>query len=520
MLEHIRRQELLRAGDRVAVAVSGGPDSVAMLRVLLELRKELGLVLSLAHLNHKLRGADSDRDEAFVAELARRYKLQLNLSSADVTGYAAQNRVSIETAARNLRRDFFLKLLGAREAAPGAVNKIATGHTLDDQAETVLMRVIRGTGTRGLAAIHPRIDIDDAGQLISKAIVRPLLCVRRRELQRYLDELNQPWREDATNWELKFTRNRIRHKLLPVLESDFNPAIAEGLGELAEIARAEEDYWEKEASEWMGTRVHWSRSESSLAKASRDHDQRIALTGTAASGHSLSQASSSEMRNASLSRARLLAEPLAIQRRVVKSIGDSAGLPLQYKHIEEILQFAALDTGSGKRLALPAGWKLEREEDTLIFQEPDLPTPAPPSDYEYQLTIPGAIDVAEIGLRFEATPVVPGRSGEAYEADRLFDRALLSERLTVRNWRPGDRFWPAHTKCPRKVKALLQEHRMPRLERKLWPVIVSGDEIVWIPGLPGGARYRPQTGAEAVLLRKFPLYGPRGGGQKGPVPVT
>jgi tRNA(Ile)-lysidine synthase len=515
VLEAIRRQDLLRPGDRVGTAVSGGPDSVALLRLLLELRGELGLVLSVVHVNHKLRGADSDSDEAFVAELARKHKLQLHACSADVTRHAGEKRVSIETAARELRHDFFRKLLGATGQAQRAADKIATGHTLDDQAETVLMRLIRGTGMRGLGGIHPRIQVDVDTQQVAGAIVRPLLRERRRELEQYLNELKQPWRQDATNRDLKFTRNRVRHTLLPLLEGEFNRAIAEGLAELSEIARGEEDYWENEVSGWMGTVVQWFNPANSPAEASGDLVRLTALPGASAHQELLGQKSRirksrTRIGHASLSRTWLLAEPLAVQRRVVKSIGNHTGLALEYKHIEEILQFAAEEAGSGKQLVLPAGWQLVREDDTLIFQAPDFQTHTPAAGYEYQLAIPGAIDVAEIGVRFEATPVIPAASNEPYDADRLFDRSLLAETLTVRNWRPGDRFWPARTKCPRKVKELLQEHHVPRPQRKLWPVIVSGDEIVWIPGLPGAAKYRPQPGTRAVLLRDLPLCAPNG----------
>src|ERR1022692_4051476 len=139
--------------------------------------------------------------------------------------------------------------------------KIATGHTLDDQAETVLMRLIRGTGLRGLGGIYPRIVVENEDGESHGEIVRPLLGIRRRELEQYLADLKQPWREDATNTDSKFTRNRVRKLVLPLLEREFNPAVAESFAELAEIARDEEDYWENEISGWLGTVVQWSQPE-------------------------------------------------------------------------------------------------------------------------------------------------------------------------------------------------------------------------------------------------------------------
>jgi tRNA(Ile)-lysidine synthase len=243
VLLHIRRQELLSAGNRVGVDVSGGIDSVALLRLLLELRRELGVVLSVVHFNHKLRGTESDVDQAFVAGLAREHGLEFFSDSDDVAARAAEERISVETAARELRYGFFQHLLGedgdgitsgaeasvpmefenrsAESAAPpkntSFLNKIATGHTLDDQAETVLMRIIRGAGLRGLGGIHPRILVEDDDGEFHGEIIRPLLTTRRRELEQYLKEIGQPWREDSSNADEHFTRNRLRRLVVPLL---------------------------------------------------------------------------------------------------------------------------------------------------------------------------------------------------------------------------------------------------------------------------------------------------------------
>src|SRR5580658_2156330 len=281
---HIRRQELLRAGDRVGVAVSGGIDSVALFRLLLELRGELGIVLSVVHFNHKLRGADSDADQEFVGSLAREHALEFYCDTDDVAGHAVAERISVETAARELRYGFFHFLLGAdgepqglrpdsssshsdrsaEGAAPpngACLDKILTGHTLDDQAETVLMRMIRGAGVRGLGGIYPRIAVEDDDGDVCGEIIRPLLGIRRRELEQYLKDIGQGWREDSSNADDAFTRNRIRQLVVPLLEKEFNPAVVENLAELAAIARGEEDYWENEVAGWMGTAVHWSEPE-------------------------------------------------------------------------------------------------------------------------------------------------------------------------------------------------------------------------------------------------------------------
>ena len=239
VLAYIRRHQLLQAGDRVGVAVSGGADSVALLRLLLALRKDLGVVLSVVHFNHKLRGAEADTDEQFVAELARRHKLELQRESDDVAACAVAKHLGVEAAAREMRYKYFVRLL-----LEGGLNRIATAHTLDDQAETVLLRVARGAGTRGLAGIYPQFPVAssqfsdgrrDSGLQASGAglendrsavsIVRPLLSTKRKDLEAYLAGLGQGWREDSSNRDLRHARNRVRHGILPRLDRNLNPAV-------------------------------------------------------------------------------------------------------------------------------------------------------------------------------------------------------------------------------------------------------------------------------------------------------
>ena len=245
VLSYIRKQELLKPGDRVAAAVSGGADSVAMLRLLLELREEIGIVLSVVHFDHKLRGKESDRDEQFVAELARRQQLEFHGASADVARHAADKRLSLETAARELRYGYFWQLLHQ-----GRPNRVATAHTCDDQAETVLMRVVRGAGTRGLAGIYPKLSFHSLAEPLIEdaAIVRPMLATGRQEVESYLKAIGQHWREDSSNLDLCHSRNRVRHEILPRLAQDLNPSLSTVLAESAEIARVEQDYWDQEVS--------------------------------------------------------------------------------------------------------------------------------------------------------------------------------------------------------------------------------------------------------------------------------
>ena len=470
--EYIRKHKLLKAGDRVGLAVSGGADSVAMLRLLLELRKDIGVVLSVVHFNHKLRGAESDDDQRFVAGLAQRHKLEMRCESGEVAAYAAQKHLSLETAAREMRYRYFRGLL-----VEGGLNRIATGHTLDDQAETVLLKIVRGAGSRGLAGIYPQLKVtrSQLSALSSQQkqnpeafIIRPLLGTRRKDLETYLLALGQNWREDKTNRDLRHMRNRVRHGILPRLERYLNPSVREALGETAEIARAEEAYWDTEVTGALPQ--IWDATEGVLS---------LPL---------------------------FVDLPLALQRRVLRAASESLGLQLDFHHVEEILALGLSQGGSAKSTMLPDGWVVSRKKDELRFESSVARCEG--LDYQYTLSVPGSVDVRETWSRFESI-VVPGGAAEGYNPEDLLDRKLLATVLKIRNWRAGDRFWPAHTKAAKKIKQLLQDRHVAGPERKLWPVVVSGTDVVWVRGFPVPARLRPGSFHDAaVLLRETLLKRP------------
>jgi tRNA(Ile)-lysidine synthase len=460
VLAYVRKHEMLKAGDRLAVAVSGGADSVALLRLLAELRGELGIVLAVVHFNHKLRAADSDQDEQFVAALAQQLGLELHRESADVSGCARKQHLSLETAARKLRYQYFERLLRQKQ-----LNRIATAHTLNDQAETVLLKLVRGAGTRGMAGIYPKLEA--AG---GASIIRPLLGIGRKEIAAFLLDIQQPWREDKTNRDLRHSRNRVRHGILPRLERHLNPGVYETLAETADLARAEEDYWARQLDPLLPTL--WRRADDSKSPS-----------GT-------------------LNRKALAALPLALQRRVVRGAAASLELRLEFRQVEEILETASFRQGASRRrpgqsMLLPHHWKVSRKKDELYFELQD--GAAKVLDYHYPLPIPGSVAIPELGSRFEIKLI--GRNAiQGYNPQHLFDPELLTDGLAVRNWRPGDRFWPAHSKAPKKVKELLQDRQVTGPERKLWPVVVSGAELVWLRGFPASARLQPSRNAQRALL--------------------
>lgn len=458
MVPYLRKHDLLRPGDRVGIAVSGGADSVALLRLMVELRDELGIVVFVVHLNHKLRGADSDADERFVRDLAVAYGLEIVAESRDVKALSAEKKLSLEAAAREARYEFFASALLK------GVNRVATAHTLDDQAETVLLKLARGAGPRGMAGIYPKRAISQPS-IISKGdgdlemtphstIIRPLLGTRRSQLREYLAGIGQTWREDASNQDLRHRRNRIRQEIIPLLERQVNPAICETLAESAEIARVEEDYWKKEVGRVL-PEIWYACESGGILKLS----------------------------SPSL--------PLALRRRLLRAAAENLGIALEFQHVEEIL-----GAGSGERSSvLPGNWILSRAGEEITFKQATEPV----SEYEYPLPVPGKISIAEAGILLE-TSLLCGSDQPHGQA--LVQSRFAQQKWVVRNWRAGERFWPAHTKEPKKIKELLQDRHITGDQKRRWPVIACGDEIIWLSGF-GPRRDVQANGADGVLIREI-----------------
>jgi tRNA(Ile)-lysidine synthase len=464
LLKTIRKQESIRAGDRVAVAVSGGADSVALLCLLLELRAELGIVLSVAHVNHKLRGEESDEDERFVAMLAQQHGLELHACDAPIGGrHNSETHSGIEAAARELRYGFFRQL--ARE---GRASKMATAHTLDDQAETVVLRIFRGTGIRGLSGIHPRIVFEEKGRAFGE-LVRPLLGFRRAALQEFLRKRGQSWREDSSNRDIAFLRNRVRHRLLPMIGEEFGEAAIEHMAELAEIARAEEEHWGCGHPEVN-------------VQGDRGGETRLA---------------------ASLPIRSLLSLPVAARRRLMRGWLEAnvPDLSISFRLIEEALELAG--ESSGKRFALPGGRMLRRGRQELVLELDPLGGHGAGADYEYALAVPGAVEVPELGACVEARVVDASEVPEP-ERGQLLDLERMPRGVLIRNWRAGDRYWPAHTAAAKKVKELLSDRHATGAQKKLWPVAVAeGCGLVWMRGFAVPATFRAPAGAtQAIWIRE------------------
>ncbi len=468
LLVSIRKQRSIRAGDRLAVAVSGGADSVALLRLLIDLRDEIGIVLSVAHVNHKLRGQESEADAEFVKQLSAVYSLQLQLRDAPVVA------PNIEASARAQRYNFFREL-----ARDGQVAKIATAHTLDDQAETVLLRAFRGTGIRGLAGIHPRVVFELEGRPFGE-VVRPLLGFRRAALKDFLVDLGQSWREDSSNSNVAFDRNRVRHRLLPLIHSEFGDAAIEHLSELAEIARGEEEHWKA---------VHPE------------------VTPSISSGLAIEP---------------LMALPIAAQRRLMREwlATNAPEVSISFRVIEQALLFGLGKKSQQPTLQLSALWTLRLDDGRLHLERN---VARSEENYAYALAVPGATAVPELALRFEASEVevqsVPEKLRRTLLNQALLDPALLNpdqtlhnpallpKQLLIRNWKVGERYWPANTSSPKKIKDLLTDRKIKGEEKRLWPVVESAEgAIVWMRGFAAPAEFQvPEGATKAIWIREFPV---------------
>lgn len=430
---------LLKPGLRLAVGLSGGADSVALLRALTEQSRELGLVIHAAHLHHGLRGAEADADLAFSRTLASELGLPFHEARADTAAEAkakpetGKQSESIEEAARRLRYAWFRELL-----ASGEVDAIATAHTLDDQAETVLAKFLRGAWTEGLSGIHPLVEFPEG------RIVRPLLSTTRAQVEAYLHSIAQDWREDSSNRHLTFTRNRIRHELLPLLET-WNPRLREHLAQMATLARDEEAWWQAELANIAPQLVMTGRAVRGGGRASGD--------------------------GISIDVTRLAALPPALQRRLVRHAAESLGAALDFA-ATEALRALALTGRAGQKSELSNGLRGERTPRELRLAvgpatEAEAPIP------EYIGSVPGEILAPGFGLRLQIEALAAPATANGPEP----------RQARLRNWKPGDRVRLRYSSRPRKVKEVLERLRVTGTGRALWPVLEVDGRIAWMKGV-------------------------------------
>jgi tRNA(Ile)-lysidine synthase len=475
----IRHKGMLTPGDRVGVAVSAGADSVALLRLLEGLHEKLGITLIVLHFNHLLRGAESDSDAQFVAALARGRGLECVMAREDVAAAAAANKWNVEDAGRRLRYAFFERLV-----AEGRATRIAVAHTADDQAETVLAHILRGTGLAGLAGTYPAVG----------SIVRPLLGERRGELREYLRAAGQGWREDASNGDLNRQRARIRQQLLPTMERDFSPAAVEHLAGLAELAREEEAFWNALVDDRFGALVQTKAGGLTI----RVQDLLAPLTVFGATGRE------------GTSCFRSLSERI-VRRTYHQLRGSFAGLTSS--HVHQVLRLAS-ESPSGRCSALPGGILVEKVFDTLIFSvskqsgraRRGRETESQANAFRYIVSLPAhgvaTVSVPELNRRFCLKVIdwsVSERDTKGDSATAL-DAKLLREPLILRNWRPGDAYRPLGRRQSRKLNELFLAGRVPSRDRAAWPVLESGGRVAWARGLPPADEFCARMGTQAAVV--------------------
>jgi tRNA(Ile)-lysidine synthase len=481
LARHSVRQRWIAPGQRIGVAVSGGADSVALLRLLLELRKELGMVLSVVHFNHQLRGAASDRDETFVARLASNYGLPYFVTREDVGAKAKQERANLEDTARRSRYAFFERL-----AAEGQLDRVAVAHTADDQAETVLAHLLRGTGVAGLGGIHPE----------SGVVFRPLLNTRRAALRTYLRSLRQKWQEDATNRDLQRTRARIRQKLLPVLEKEFQPAVVEHLCRLADLAREDD------------RQLNFSAKIRAMALAKKEKGgTRILLEDLIGPRKKSDPARPEDGDVIELGRNKC-ALARRIIRQIVSEVKPRAG-QLSLVHVDAVLRLAQ-QQDSGKCLHLPGGVEVRRERGSLCFRPREACGDAPAKTFAYTLDLSAGHTELRglehlLTLRFQVIDW-PRQGRETKETGAVLDRDKLRSPLVLRNWHPGDSVQLVGHLKRHKLSRLLNEVGVSRWEKGSWPVLTTGGKIAWCRGLPVAADFAAGGSTRAgVVITEVPL---------------
>ena len=454
MVERVRKTieeySMLSPGEKVVVGVSGGADSIALLHILNGL-KDLNLELTAAHLNHGIRGEEAKRDEAFVERAVRRLNIPLELKKVDTIAFKEDRKISLEDAARKLRYEFFNEVREKLDAS-----KVATAHTQDDQAETVLMRLLRGSGLRGLSGIPPT----SRGYLI-----RPLLFVSRSEIEEYLKSKGMEWVEDSSNVSGDFLRNRVRHELIPVLR-DFNPKLTETLARTAEVLRADEEFISREAEK--------------LFKE---------IFGKNHSGEYMGDLNKYK---ASVKSLRLSCLRLSIER-----VSESLNA-VSYAHVTAADEFLLSDSASGE-VEFPGGSVIAKGYDRFLVTKKSFLA----HEFSYLIESPGKSCFPDFQVEIESVRPDCPETGD--ESTVYFSADSIEFPIRVRSFKPGDRFMPLGMNNYKKVQDYFTDVKLPRFLRNRVPVFISKGEIFWIGGMRIDERAKVKDAHEKALRFKLIL---------------
>jgi tRNA(Ile)-lysidine synthase len=459
VLGFIQEHQLISDGEKLVVAVSGGADSVCLLHILVRLQKELKVKLHIAHLNHQLRGAESEADASYVADLARQLAIPATMEKRDVKGYQARERLSLEEAAREVRYSFLAQVAGAIGA-----ERVAAGHTRDDQIETILMHLIRGSGTRGLRGLQPAT-LWQSG-VDSLTIIRPLLEISHQETENYCHQHRLTPRLDASNLSLSPLRNRIRQQLLPLLES-YNPGVAEALLRTGRIAGDDIDFLDEQV-----TRL-WD------------------------------EVARQEKKSIILDKKGFGQLPPTLKRYLLRALVErllGSAKDIEMRHVEEMMSLAT--KAAGKRLSLPGGLTFSVEYNRyLLTSDLTALSPLPLLKGEFPLNIPGETRLP--GWRVEATIIKQEEMSEKDDFTAYLDLAKSGDRLMVRPRRRGDRFQPLGLAQPKKLGEFMIDAKIPNTRRGQIPIVCSEEQILWVVGWRLDERAKVSRDTKQVLRLEF-----------------
>jgi len=481
----IREHRLMDRKDRVLVACSGGPDSTALLYLLRALAPSYDLALVVAHLNHGIR-PDAGEDEAFVRGLTEEAGVPLVAERVDCPALSREWRVSLEGAARRARYAFL-----ERQAHALGITKVALGHTAEDQSETILMRLLRGSGVRGLAGITP------VRQAKGLRYIRPLLGIRKGDILAYLASESIPYRTDTTNKMRCCTRNRIRLDLMPYLQREFNPSLVRTLSRTAELLR-EDDL--------------------ALAHIASRMLDRIASEKVRKGWKSFLSPDVAGTGDLEVDCASLKEQPLGLQRRLLQeALARYTGMPqgAHFDHVQSILRMINAPQGGGQ-VDMPGGITVCREGNSLCFTRRGLRKEKGPGgegkdrggiSAPVALCIPGVTRIPSLDCIIEASVLsggenagIPPQPGVAF-----LDYDTIPGSPVIRTRHPGDRFHPLGVQGEKRLKEFFIDQKVPKRLRDAWPLLAAGPHIIWVLGLRIGHPYRIRPGTKRVLRLSFEL---------------
>ena len=456
----IRENRMVSKGSCLLLAVSGGADSTCLLHLMVSLKDQLGIRLYVAHLDHQLRGEESAADAAYVVELARSLDVPVTVSKGDVKGYQQQYKVSLEEAAREVRYNFLAEIA----AAVGA-DAIATGHTLDDQVETILLHIIRGTGIRGLVGLNAKSQRLLNGKQVN--IIRPILEISREETQSYCREHDLVARLDSTNLSLSPLRNRVRQQLLPLLKS-YNPGVVESLLRTSAIAADEIEFldaemervWNMVVKEQSDTIIFDKEGFDVLPKTLQRHLLR------------------------------------AVIKKMLGTLKD-----IEERHIEEIIGVSGKQ--AGKYINLPYGLIFAVEYGRyLIGKDPGSLCPFPEIVGESAIKIPGTTVLS--GWRIEASVVEKVLTADKdNEFTAFLDMDKTGDNLIIRSRLDGDRFQPLGFDAPKRLNRFMIDLKIPQCWRERIPLVCCSGQIVWLVGYRIDDRFKVTSQTKRVLKIEF-----------------